>query len=122
MITPSSLLRDTAFGGLVLTVCAVPMQEDVVVGVAVGALSSLAAVTSLVWVTRALGTPAFGLRLLLQQGALIGLFLTLLGVVPPVALLVGQLAFFPGMAFRAAQGAAQALRGHGSLPLASEPG
>jgi hypothetical protein len=45
---------------------------------------------------------------------------SLVAVVPPVALLVGFLAFFPSMVLRAGWGAAQALRGHGALSM--EPG
>jgi hypothetical protein len=122
MITPSSLLRDTALGGLVLAVCAVSTDEGAAAGVALGSLSSVTAVASLAWVTRALGTPTFALRLLLQQALFFGLFLALVGMVPPVALLVGHLAFFPAMVLRAAQGAVAALRNPAGLAFASEPG
>lgn len=117
MITPATLLRETALGGLVLAGFAVAIDEGAAVGVCVGAVLSVASVLGLIWATRALGTPAFAGRLLLQQGVLFGAVISLVGVVPPVALLVGFLAFFPSMVLRAAWGAAQALRGTGALSM-----
>jgi hypothetical protein len=123
MITPATLLRDTALGGLVLAVGAVGAGSGAACGVAVGALVSIGSVAALSWACQAVGTPAFGARLLLQKTMITALVLLVVGSVPAVPFVVGFLAFFPSMVLRAAAGAVDALRGRGALAFSlTEPG
>ncbi len=111
MLTLPTLLRDSSLAALGVCACAFvgvaagAWSPGSALAVAVGATSSLVNIGTLGWAVGALGTPAFGGRLALQQLAMLTAVVVLLVArVPALGFTVGFMCFFPAVVLHAMLG------------------
>lgn len=102
MITPPTLLRDTAIAGLLLAAFGSIWGVGTASAIAAGAVAGLISLWLLARATAVLGQPAsFVTRLLLQHLVAATLFLLLASRLPLVPVLTGFCAVIAALSFRA---------------------
>ncbi len=104
MLTPTTLLRDTALVGALMPGAAALWAPWAVDAVAAGVALGLASMVGMVGVVRTLGSPMFGAWLFLHHVALCIGVAALAQAVPVLPLLVGVLCFLPAVSAHAFAG------------------